>query len=734
MNTKKNLFITVVVSLSLACSTITSLVSPEETKEVKNINLELVGNIGGINNAIQVQENLAYIGEGLSMAIIDFTDPQKPVFVSKTDGSSDVVSDIGLSDCCAFVANARGGLFVYDITNPQETNLISNWGNGEDIQKISVHNDVALIEYNENKYKLLDISDPTKISLLAELPVQYLSSFAFIENYLYTSSTEDMLRIYDLSNLPEVKDLGTTKITGAVSFSRMILTENLALLVSEVNAPIEQKPEDLPGYHSSTIYLLDITNKENPLLVGSIDAVESDPNHDQWTTWTKNLVLQNGFVFAIADLAKSMYAIDLNNPQKPIVTDVLELGSYGQIVAGVQSDNKNVYVAWSGGEVTAIDISDPSDLTVSGVYYGASVVQDFTLNDNFAYMTSDNSGFRVVDLSDPSKPIIVGSILGAGESYGKITSKLDKYLYIENYFDGTIIVDISNPTQPIQAAFWNDIDPPLVIEENIGYVLYDDERIFQVINLNNPLERPVSNNISSLSIKTDDYPRNLQIKDEYVYIATNYDIYIAGYQYREPPSYMFRVGHLNYDASDEIKDFTIVRNYGYIFKKDNLNAGITKILDISSPRDPEIIQEYGFGRGIVSLDQFNNDFALYDTKLSYTISDANYFSSQYIDIYNISNPLKIRLSEHYILDYYHDVERLYVHNNYFYVSSIQAGLMIYKPQEYPISQPVTPSANNNETKESDDKFSSRILIIVLSFVISTFFFISFVRKAKRSRK
>jgi hypothetical protein len=89
--------------------------------------VEFVGHIGGATNAVTLQVNYAYIGEGPTLAITDSPNPVVPAVVSKTQPLPGVLFSLTVTGTLACAAVPDGGLRVVDISDPSSPSA-ANWG------------------------------------------------------------------------------------------------------------------------------------------------------------------------------------------------------------------------------------------------------------------------------------------------------------------------------------------------------------------------------------------------------------------------------------------------------------------------------------------------------------------------------------------------------------------------------------------------------------------------------
>ena len=89
----------------------------------RGTNFTLAGAIGGYVNAVAVQGNHAYMGEGSSLVILNVSNPASPLPVGRL-AMPGFVADIALhSDAAriyACVANKDAGMQIVDVTSPTQ--------------------------------------------------------------------------------------------------------------------------------------------------------------------------------------------------------------------------------------------------------------------------------------------------------------------------------------------------------------------------------------------------------------------------------------------------------------------------------------------------------------------------------------------------------------------------------------------------------------------------------------
>jgi hypothetical protein len=166
----------------------------------------------------------------------------------------------------------------------------------------------------------------------------------------------------------------------------------------------------------SGLQVIDISNPQNPQIVGSVDTpgIASDLTVSDTFAW-------------VADWSSGLQVIDITNPANlhriggyqsfGYVNDVTVSGHYAFLAEGARFDGTNSF----GGGLVVVDITDPLHPEEIGRYGGclfmSSVagMRSVTVAGSYAYVT-DDAGLHVIDISNPTNPRRVGGnpVLGSG--------------------------------------------------------------------------------------------------------------------------------------------------------------------------------------------------------------------------------------------------------------------------------------------------------------------------------
>ena len=139
---------------------------------------------------------------------------------------------------------------------------------------------------------------------------------------------------------------------------------------------------------------------------------------------------------------------------------------------GVVVKNSLAYVAAENTGIKIVDVSQPDSPTLIGNcrFDGA---QDVAVAGNYAYVAS-SSGLTVVDVSDPRNPV-QRSFIGTPDSAERVNFK-DNIVYMSERNTGMVTIDVSNPLNPTLSGSYNTLGyaQDIAIDSDRVYVADDD--------------------------------------------------------------------------------------------------------------------------------------------------------------------------------------------------------------------------------------------------------------------
>jgi len=154
------------------------------------------------------------------------------------------------------------------------------------------------------------------------------------------------------------------------------------------------------------LYIIDVSTPQNPAMISTFNP----------SRWYKGLAVRGDYAYI---LAESLLVIDVSVP------------AYPDVIAGLWEGQDNIFISgdyaylpggycdlWRGciGGMSIVNISDPySPVVVHNYITGWNPVNDVFVIDNYAYLATggrhimiDFGDLRILDVSDPTVPVVVG--------------------------------------------------------------------------------------------------------------------------------------------------------------------------------------------------------------------------------------------------------------------------------------------------------------------------------------
>ena len=121
-------------------------------------------------------------------------------------------------------------------------------------------------------------------------------------------------------------------------------------------------------------------------------------------TKAHDIVLQGDFAYVVTDLGLTI--VDVSNPASPVVRGSVSTGK----TQGVDVKGSYAYVASQTKDLRVIDISNPDAPTIIGLKAISGQTWDVALKDNIVYVASFGGELYVFNIANPKDPILVKRI------------------------------------------------------------------------------------------------------------------------------------------------------------------------------------------------------------------------------------------------------------------------------------------------------------------------------------
>lgn len=547
---------------------------------------ELIGQAGGSTTAIVLHDNLAYIGIGVHLIIVDVSDPSQPSTIGQTDVLPAAITSVDVVGGFAYLADGDSGLYIIDISNPATPTSAGNYDTPGIAQDVTVAGNYAYVADMNSGMRIIDISNPAIPTETGFYVTYYPARGVTIAgNYAYIAR-HGGLTIIDISNPAAPTEVGNCDtqgigfaVTVAGSYA-YLASEDGGLRIIDISNPVSPTEAgfyDTPGFAldvmvagnyayvadgSGGLRIIDISNPASPSETGSYNT-EGDSN---------NVKVSGNYAY-VADGNLGLRIIDISNPTTPS-----EAGFY--MTPGLAVDNtiagNYAYVADYANGLHIIDTSSPPTPIETGFYDTPGSVWGVTVAGDYAYVADGDWGLRIIDISNPATPIETGFYL-TPDSAVDVTIA-GNYAYVADLSSGLRIIDVSDPAAPNEAGFFDTSSSAIDVEiaGNFAYVadLYGGLRIIDVSNPAAP------NEVGSYS--TTGLAYGVTVSGDYAYVAYAYGTDYGGVRIIDVtnPADPTEVGY--FDTPGASREVTVAGSYAYIASRD---YGL-HIIDVSNPAVP----------------------------------------------------------------------------------------------------------------------------------------------------
>lgn len=405
----------------------------------------------GYAYAVRVAGTHAFVASTSGLLVLDLTEPMAPNLVGAASGWN--CRDVCVVGGRAFVAAGSSGIAVFDASNPTEPQLLGRLDTPGEAQDIRVVGNVAYVAAGSG-LQVIDVSNPAAPKLRSTLDTPGLArglthvgnslliadgiagiqivnvetpdspirvggfnlgtayAVKLVEQTAYLANGASGLEILDITNPSMPRLIGKYDSNGTASDvevigSRAFLADGSAGLVvldlTDPTMPTKIGEVDTSGnaWHlrvvdnrayvadgTAGLQIIDVTNPAAPRLLGRYA-----------TQGNARRVEVNGEFVYVADIRQGLLLVRATNPASPTL---VQRWQFPSLMAGVWLDNNTLY-ATDG----SLLVRPPQSATLIHTRVSGGV--DVVAHGNRAYTAAGDSGFRVIDVTEPRNVFLLGT-------------------------------------------------------------------------------------------------------------------------------------------------------------------------------------------------------------------------------------------------------------------------------------------------------------------------------------
>jgi len=431
-----------------------------------------------------VSGNYAYVGwsltqpdEDAGIEIIDMSDPRAPIEISTYrayifDDPAPIESifafDNHLFLTCGWWDWVFGSLFdsqIVDVTDPAEPFLAGDFplGGHFDPDRIAASGSF-LYRATSGPLEVIDVSDPVDPVSVGLLGTPVYGGAAHCGSYAFLDS-ETVIDAGEPTH-PVVREATWIGGVGLVSGSHAYAASDGYFRIFDVtdcwgpvelgSTPIDNANADGMALSGAYAYIIggggvaviDVSDPSAPREVGS------------WQTDMRvwDIAVSGSYAFVLAENHGTprpnefLIAIDVSQPSAPVEAGARFpfWGRYN-FTPRVEAAGSYLLLMGAGGTTLAFEVNDPIDLADPFTLPQAAGASNIVISGTYNLMAI-LSGLRVVEFSDPARPIVVGRYFTPREPAVDVTLS-GPYAYLWQGNRGLRIIDVSscwgiNPEHP----------------------------------------------------------------------------------------------------------------------------------------------------------------------------------------------------------------------------------------------------------------------------------------------
>lgn len=557
------------------------------------------GNAGAVIGSIQTADSNSgycvsgttlYLANGDELQMIDVSDPEAPRHIGSLTTPLKAFRVL-VAGGLAYVLGETPVLQIIDVHDPAAPRMVSVTLLPAWVTYYRVVGETVYLTLGDSwGFMVIDAVDPATPRIAGELRCQ---------NYCLASDLEvaDEVAYVTLEwgrglQAIDVHDPTNPLLIGYIDVSdewptKIAVKDGLACITTQ----------------EGMLYLVDVSDPVGPKIMGSLAVGDGQ----------RGVSLAEDDICLLAGKA-GLQIIEVSDPSRPEIAGGVGPGIATQVMAV----GETAFIARNGVEIVMIDIGNPQTFSqIASLDTGGAT--DIRVIDQLAYVINtfdipgvahpEEKGLRVIDVSDPSQPEIIGMLNSPGVAEDLEIVGTTAYIADGEY--GVMIVDISDPANPLKVS---SLDTPayakaITISGNLAYVA-DNGSGLQIVDASDPAFPQI---IGWLDPPGSSMTRQVAVRDTTVYLGDRTDLLVIDVSQPSSPQ-LVRTIDLTYFP----REFLLSGDRLYISGSDH---GVD-IFDVSSPEDPRLA---GMTEGFAStlgLSLFDNRLYLANGSQGVSVVDV----------------------------------------------------------------------------------------------------------------
>ncbi|MBI5952267.1 MAG: hypothetical protein HY865_11465 [Chloroflexi bacterium] len=321
-----------------------------------------------------------------------------------------LIEDIVVEDDYLYAAvRSLDDLQVINISNPLQPVIEGSYTSKGTVIGLEKKGNYVYLGSQYEGIKIIDVSNPKaplEVGSYAYDKSTPARSLAMVDHYIYFATGPNGLQIIDVAN--------PTMPIEIHSLDKLRFVEKITIVDNYAYVSLD--------YYD--LLIMDITKPYQPLIVKEYENI----------IW-KEVIAAHGNYAYLVGVDGGLWKVDINIPSE--IKNIYKISNdpeKPQGITGIDVRESYIYVVAGRDGLRIVDISETANEV--GVYQEAGInAHDVAVSGNLAYIA--NGGLLVVDVSNPSKPVKIGSYELPIATWGMAVD--GEYIYIASGTDGIFI-------------------------------------------------------------------------------------------------------------------------------------------------------------------------------------------------------------------------------------------------------------------------------------------------------
>lgn len=450
---------------------------------------------GGWGTGLAAVGGIACLADQSALRVIDVSIPTSPLLVGSLSMHA---VDVGLDGDTAYVACGDAGLCVVDLSNPSLPQTIGGSALPCCAIGVALLGGRAFVADHENGLYEVDISDPTAPFPVRVIPTLGVArGVAFAGAYACVAAGSTGLRVVDTLNpppqvpfVPLPGGAGTITTRGSLAY---VVGGDLSMFVGgfyvvDISDPaVPVLIGGTPGGFIPTsvavsgayayvgvfndgpanLCVVDISDSAHPTSVGCVPVI----HHQIGPLW--GLAARGNYLYAAA-YETGLVIFDISNPTTPIVAAILDMPSEA---VGIGIEGEHAFVLCETG-LMVFDLVNPVSPHLVATLDTPGDAHSMLVDAGTAFVLG-SLGFDVIDLSSPLSPQWVGGLQGI--PWCRNVGRSGSFVYLTCPSEGILVLNVAQPTAPILIGSTNALQEPYAIAATLDAVCVADDSGLRVL-------------------------------------------------------------------------------------------------------------------------------------------------------------------------------------------------------------------------------------------------------------